>query len=347
MVLKRLNMLARGFGARLACLTLLLCLSPASFAESYVFKFATLVPDGTAWMKEVDRWAAEVAQKSQGRLVFKIYPGGVMGDEPDVLRKLHSQQLQGAFFTGYGVGRIFSPARVLEVPFLFRSTSESDYVRQQLMPDIEQGFRKNGFELIGWPEAGEIHFFSKYPIHSLDELRKRHVWLWQGDPLGEALASAAGISPIPLSIVDVYAQLSAEHGSIDTVYNAPFGLVAMQWNTRLKYASNVPLTNAIGALVVDSRFYARLPDDLKQLLKTTGEETGKRITAIARRDNASSIALLKKQGMQFMWDWNDKEWKEALGVRDRAAAYLAKSGYIPESYFDRTRELLEQYRKQH
>ena len=81
-----------------------------------------------------------------------------MGDEPDVLRKIRSQQLQGAFFTGYGIGRIFSPARVLEMPFLFKNTNESDHVRKHLMPDIVKGFRDNGFELLGWPEVGFIHF---------------------------------------------------------------------------------------------------------------------------------------------------------------------------------------------
>ncbi len=115
-------------------------------------------------LKEVDAWAKQLTQKSNGRLVFKMYPGGVMGDEPDVLRKLRSQQLHGAFFTGYGVGRIFPPARVLEMPFFFKDTNESDFVRDQLMPDIEKGFRQNGYELIGWPEVGFIHFFSKQPI---------------------------------------------------------------------------------------------------------------------------------------------------------------------------------------
>lgn len=337
----------RKMASLLYSLILLGSLAAASHADdTYTLKFATLIPSGTAWMKEVEQWGKLLAQKSNGRLALRVYPGGVMGDEPDVLRKLHNQQLQGAFFTGYGVGRIFSPARVLEVPFLFKNTSESDYVRQQLMPEFEQGFRQNGFELIGWPETGAIHFFSKLPIRSLAELRTRKIWLWQGDPLGEALSEAANISPIPLSIVDVYPQLSAKHGSIDTVYNAPFGLMAMQWHTRLSYATNVPLTNAIGVLVVDSRFFNRLPDDLKQLLKTSGKELGNRLTVLARRDNQHSIELLKQGGMQFMWDWNDTEWKEVLGVRDRAAAYLAKTGYIPQSYFDRTRQMLEHYRQQ-
>jgi len=312
--------------------------------EQHTLKFATLIPADTAWMKEIDAWADDIYKKSNGRLKFKIYPGGVMGDEPDVLRKIRSRQLQGAFFTGYGIGRIFSPARVLEMPFLFKNTDESDYVRKQLMPEIKNGFSSKGFELLGWPEVGFIHFFSKKPIRSLKELKKRRLWIWQGDPLGEALSEVAGVAPIPLSIMDVYTQLSAKHGSIDTVFNSPFGTLAMQWHTKLNFASTLPATNAIGSLVVSNKFFDKLPNDLKDLLKTTGKKVGERINIISRRDNHKSIELLKKSGIKFMWDWNEKEKQDMLDIRDKAAALLSKSNYIPENYFLRTKDMLIKFR---
>ncbi len=324
-----------------------LAVQTSTFAkDSYILKFATLIPSDTVWMKSIVQWSEELEQKSNGRLQLKIYPGGVMGDEPDVLRKIRSRQLHGAFFTGYGIGRIYPPARVLEMPFLFHNTAESDYVRQQLMPEIEQGFRDKGFELIGWPEVGFLHFFSKHPINSLEELKQRHIWLWQGDPMGQAFAKAAGVSPVPLSIMDVYTQLSAQHGSIDTVYNSPFGALAMQWHTKLKYASNVPMTNAIGSLVVSERFFKKLPADLKTLLKDSGKVVAEKINQHSRRDNEESISLLKQSGITFMWDWNDTEKAEMISIRDRAAEMLDENEYIPTRYFDQTRNILEQYRKQ-
>ena len=321
-----------------------LLIHSANAKEQYTFKFATLVPADTAWMKEIDRWAEEVYQKSDGRLKFKIYPGGVMGDEPDVLRKMRSRQLQGAFFTGYGIGRIYSSARVLEMPFLFQNIDESDFVRDKLMPEIEAGFRNKGFELLGWPEIGTIHFFSKDPIRSLKELKGKHIWLWQGDPVGEAFAAAADVSPVPLSIIDVYTQLSARHGSIDTVYNSTFGVLTMQWYTKLSYATNVSMTNAIGSLVVSHSFYNKLPKDLKQLLKSSGVKAGKNINEITRRDNIESITLLKDSGIEFMWNWNEQEIKEMLTIRDTAATELIKSGYISKDIFNKTKSLLDEFR---
>jgi len=329
----------------LKILLLGLILSPAGHAEKiYTLKFASLIPADTAWMNSIENWSKELENKSNGQLKIKIYPGGVMGDEPDVLRKIRSRQLQGAFFTGYGIGRIYSPARVLEMPFLFQNTAESDYVRKRIMPDIEQGFREKGFELLGWPEVGFLHFFSKKPINSLEQLKTRHIWLWQGDPMGEAFSKAAGVSPVPLSIMDVYTQLSANHGSIDTVYNSPFGALAMQWHTKLKYATHVPLTNGIGGLVVSHQFYNSLPENLQKLLKVSGKKTAEDINLISRRDNKKSIDLLKKSGIEFMWNWSDDEKKQMIDIRNQAANELASSGYIPEKHFIQAKNILENFR---
>ena len=330
------------------CTTLLLLFSLAAsaHAKTYVLKFATLMPTGTSWTKLLDTWVEEVEQKSEGRLKFKMYPGGVMGDEPDVLRKIRKGQLHGGMFTGYGIGRIYSPARVLEVPFMFKNTDESDYVRDQLMPELEAGFKQSGFELLGWPEVGFIHFFSKQPITSMDDIRKFKIWLWQGDPLGEAFFKAAAIDPVPLSIMDVYTQLSAKHGSIDTVYTSSFGAIALQWYTKLSYASHIPFTNAIGGLIVSNRFFDKLPPDLQQLLKETGKKLGDDIRMQAREENERSLAILEKNGIKFMYDWEDVNMQEMLEIRDLAAKHLEDTHYIPAATFAKAQKLVTDFREQ-
>ena len=325
---------------------LLFSLSGQLYAKTYTLKFATLMPTGTSWTKLLDEWVQEVEEKSEGRLKFRMYPGGVMGDEPDVLRKIRKGQLHGGMFTGYGIGRIYSPARVLEVPFLFKNTDESDYVRTQMMPELEAGFSGSGFELLGWPEVGFIHFFSKQPITSMDDIRKLNIWLWQGDPLGEAFFKAAAIDPVPLSVIDVYTQLSARHGSIDTVYISSFGAIALQWYTKLNYASRIPFTNAIGGLIVSNRFFNKLPEDLQQLLKTTGKQLGDDIRLQAREENERSIAILEKNGIEFMFDWSDVDMTEMLEIRDLAASHLEETNYIPAATFARAQKLVTDFREE-
>ncbi len=327
--------------------SLLLCISalatsPLHAEKTYTLKFATLAPSGTSWVKLLEEWADEVEMKSEGRLEIKIYPGGVQGDEPDVLKKMRFGQLQGGAFTGYGIGRVYSPTRVLELPFLFKNIDEIDYVRKQFMPDIEQGYRDNGYELIGWMEVGFIYFFSKEPIQTLDDMKSRRIWNWQGDPMGKAFFEASGLSPVPLSIIDVYTSLST--GLIDTVYAPPLGAIAMQWFTKTRYITNLPMANGIGSLIVTRRFYQDLPQDLQKILKSTGTVIGARLVSSIRADNAEGLEILKERGIQFVEPSEDMRSIEVEGIRTRASDSLMANGYIPKEVIDRVNHWLEEYR---
>ncbi|MEZ5540951.1 MAG: TRAP transporter substrate-binding protein DctP [Pseudomonadota bacterium] len=327
----------------LTALLLTACSTAPAFAErTWELKFATLAPAGTTWVKLLEDWGEQVKAASGGRLVFKIYPGGVQGDEPDVLRKIRFGQLQGGAFTGYGIGQIYSPARVLELPFLFEGIDEIDYVRERLMPSIEQGYRDSGYELVGWMEVGYIYFFSKEPIATLDNLRQRRIWFWQGDPLGKAFFDAAGLAPVPLSIIDVYTSLST--GMIDTVYAPPLGAIALQWFTKTQYITNVPMANGIGSLVVSRRFFQNLPQDLQTLLRRTGAETGNRLIAATRADNLEALALMKERGMILV----DADASLVSGdiekISQQAGRELMATGYIPEAVLTRVNGWLTEFR---
>jgi TRAP-type C4-dicarboxylate transport system substrate-binding protein len=321
---------------------LALASTPLQAKKIYTLKFATLAPAGTTWVNMLQDWADEVRRESQGQLLFKIYPGGVQGDEPDVLKKIRFGQLQGGAFTGYGIGHIYSPTRVLELPFLFNNIEEIDYVRKQFMPDIEQGYRDNGYELLGWMEVGFIYFFSKEPIQSLEDLQHRRIWNWQGDPMGMAFFDASGLSPVPLSIIDVYTSLST--GLIDTVYAPPLGAIAMQWFTKTRYITDIPMANGIGSLIVSRRFLQDLPQDLQKLLKRTGEATGERLINATRRDNIEGLEILKQRGMQMVEGAEDLQSGEVENIRIRAGESLMNNGYIPKTVIDRVNGWLADYR---
>lgn len=327
---------------KLVAVFLLVLLLPVAHAEeAYVLKFATLAPQGSTWLNIITDWANKVEKESQGRLRFKLYGGGVSGDEPDVLRKIRFGQLHGGAMTGHGIGYIYSPTRVLEIPFLFRSYDEVDHVRAQLMPEIREGFHQNGFELLGWMEVGFIQLFSRVPIYSIEDMKKRRIWLWQGDPLGTAFFEASGLSPVPLPITEVFTSLST--GLIDTTIAPPLGAIAFQWFTKTPYMTDIPVMDGIGGLIVSRKFFDGLPKDLQQLLRRTGEEAGTRLLVETRRDNEKSLAVLKQNGVTFTSEWKDKD-SDLYDLRDRAAAMLAKDGYIPAPFYEKARKSLNDYR---
>jgi len=337
MVLKRIR--------AVVLLALWLCaarIPVAAAQESYVMKLATLAPPGSTWMVIIEDWARQVEKESGGRLALKLYAGGVAGDESDVLRKIRFGQLHAGAFTGYGIGQIYSPARVLEMPFLYRDAGEVDFVRHHIAPDIESGFRSHGFELLGWMEVGQVRFFSREPIHSFDDMRKRKVWIWQGDRLSEMFFKASDISPIPLSITDVFTSLST--GMIDTAYSTALAAIAMQWFSKTSYVTDAPMATAMGALLVSRKFYDSLPTDLQSLLQKTGRAAGDRLIAQTRIDDSKSIAVLKKNGLRFVFTRDEVSESELARIRARATTDIVQSGYIPQSLIDRTQNLLEDYR---
>jgi TRAP-type C4-dicarboxylate transport system substrate-binding protein len=173
-------------------------------------------------------------------------------------------------------------------------------------------------------------------------MQSRRIWNWQGDPMGKAFFDASGLSPVPLSIIDVYTSLST--GLIDTVYAPPLGAIAMQWFTKTGYITDLPMANGIGSLVVSRRFYQNLPQDLQKLLKRSGEATGERLIETTRRDNAEGLEILRQRGVEFVEADEDLRSGEVVNIRIRAGENLMKNGYIPQTVIDKVNDWLADYR---
>ena len=129
-----------------------------------IVKFATLAPDGSTWMKAMKQFAVEVSSKTDNRVKFKFYAGGVSGDEKDVVRKIRLGQLQAGGFTGVGLGEIAPEARLLDTPFLFNNAREIDYIYKFFDADFRKIFESRGYILLGWAEVGAVNIFSNAPI---------------------------------------------------------------------------------------------------------------------------------------------------------------------------------------
>jgi TRAP-type C4-dicarboxylate transport system substrate-binding protein len=335
----------RKFMLQTVCAIALLGAAAAHAADTYVLKFATLAPQGSTWMKAFDAWGKDLATRSQGRLTVKFYPGGISGDEPDMLRKIRFGQLQGAALSGHGVGEIFPPARILETPFLFHSHAEIDAVRATLQPAIEAGFRANQYELLAWMEVGNIHFFSTKPLANLDEMARRRIWQWQGDRFMDAFFNANGWSPVALPITEVYTGLST--GMVDTVVSTPLASIALQWASKTPYMSDQSMATGIGAVVVTNKFYAGLPADLQALLKSSGVLLSKRLIANTRRDDLASFAVLAKttQPMVGMQKANINLAEQTALTRKAVSALEAKA-YLSAALDREVDAALARYRSQ-
>jgi TRAP-type C4-dicarboxylate transport system substrate-binding protein len=264
----------------------------------FQIKFATLAPEGSTWMKTMHAIDDEVRRRTDNRLGFKFYPGGVQGDEKDVLRKIRNGQLHGGGFTGFGLGSVVSEVRVQELPFMFETLDELDYLREQTDAYFYKAFEDKGYKHLGWADVGFVYIFSKSPIRAPEDMDKAKMWIWAGDPLAELFFRAFQISPIPLSAPDVLTSLQT--GIIDAVYGSSLACVALQWFTRIDYMADVPVTHGLGAALVSDKALRKIaPADVEILLEVA-RPLLRQLTEKTRGQNLEAIEELKKEGVEII-----------------------------------------------
>ena len=268
----------------------------SSFANAATtIKIATAAPDGTAWMREMRAGAEAIKKGTAERVEIKFYPGGVMGDEPTVLRKIKIGQLQGGAFTGGELSQVDKDAQIYSLPFVFKTQDEVDKVRTQLDPLLKQKLEKDGFEILGISGGGFAYLVSVNDIKGKDDLKAAKVWIPQGDRIAEASFKAGGVTPIPLPLADVYTSLQT--GLIDAAANTPAGTIAFQWHTKVRHMIDLPLTYVVGILIVDKKAYDGLSPEDRKIVSDELGAAFVRLEKINRDDNAQAREALQKQGI--------------------------------------------------
>lgn len=306
-------------------LTFVSVLISNGWAQKHTIKFATLAPEGSTWMVVMREYDKELREKTNGEVGFKIYAGGVLGDEKDVLRRIRIGQIQSAGFTGVGMGEILPEVRILDTPFLFRNYEEVDHIYNKFYERFAEGFESKNYVLLGWAEVGFVYMFAKKKAANLDEMRKLKMWVWEGDRVAEATFKAFGLQPIPLSVIDVMTALQTN--MIEGVYTSPLGLVVLQWFTKVKFMINIPLANAAGAVLVSKEKYDKLPDIHKNTLRELGRKYMSKLTQLSRDDNAKAIETLKKNNITFVSVDNPQVLQSYYDVGKKARRSLVNKFY--------------------
>jgi len=300
--------------------------------EEYEIKFATLATEGSTWMNVMNELNDDIQKSTKGKLKFKIYSGGVFGDEKEVLGNMRFGQVHCAGFTGNGLGMILPEIRVLELPYLYKNYNEIDHINEMFFDRFSKSFEKKGFVLLGWAEVGFVHIFTKISVSSVEDIKNlKRMWAWEGDPLAEATFKAFGVNPIQLPFTDVITSLQT--GLIDVVYTSPLAAIATQWYTRIKYMISEPMTNACGALLIDKKYFDRMPLDLQKTLKDRCRSYMRRLVVLSRNDNEKSIEILKKSGIKVidLGEESEKEFEKiGVEVRNKLVGKLYSKEFLDE-----------------
>lgn len=296
--------------------------------DQYVLKFATIAPEGSTWMNTMEEMNQEIQKLSEGRLKIRFYPGAIMGDELDVLRKMRINQLHGGGFSGVGMGEIVPDVRVLDLPFIFADSKEVEFVLSKMYDRFATDFRTKGYELMGWAEVGFVRVFSRRPVKSFEDLRKVKMWVWQDDPVASSIFKGMGISTVPLAIPDVMTSLQV--GIIDTFYSPPLGAIALQWYTKVQYMMSFPITHSTGSVLISKNYYDKLPPDLQKILRDQFAKYLKILNDRTAKDNEDAVETLKKSKIEIVTP-SQESLKEFVSVSEKARTDLAGKIYSAQA----------------
>lgn len=309
----------------------------------YVYKLGTLAPEGSVWMERLREIMEEINVLTNGRVKTIFYPGGVMGDEPDMVKKMRYGQLHIGGFTIHGTITIAPEMAVMSLPFLFDDFDELDYIRKKMLPEFREIFKKKGFMLLSWvDQGGFINYYSKSEIHSPEDMKKLKVWAWSGEPVNIATAKALGVTPITTPVPEVLPSLQT--GLIDTFPTTPLACVALQWYTQIKYIILLNMRYEPGVVVQTLDSWNKAPEDIQRITLEASERFEPKAIASIRLTSNKSLESMVKQGIKLVT--LTKEEKEVFRKMTRKVYDELAGKLYPKELLDKILKELDDYRAQ-
>jgi TRAP-type C4-dicarboxylate transport system substrate-binding protein len=325
------------------CLAFLLFVFSISTSMGLIIKLGSLAPSGTLWAQTLSRLQAEWSRISGGSVILKIYGGGSVGDEGDMLRKIKIGQLNAAALTGPGLTQIVPSIFSIYVPRLVQSEDEFTYLIEKMKPVFDAEFESQGYKAFFWVQTGWVYLFSRYSIVTPEQLKQHKVWIGEGDDSTFEAWQKLGCNPVPLKITDIVMKLQT--GGIDTIISSPFYVLSYDLYKITRYMNELKLAPFTGAIVIDLRTWNKIDTDLQEELEEAANEIALSMQYEWSLKEQEAIETMQKYGLIIHDISSDVEdaWKEFI---DLGFLYVLGEAY-ERSFYDMASSYLEEYRNNH
>lgn len=315
---------------------------PAS-AAGFAVKMATLSPDGSPWDGFFETMGRDWEAGTDGRVTLTIYPGGVAGDEPDILRKMKIGQYHAAALSVAGLADISKDFTVFEIPLFFHDEQEMFHVLRELTPGLRETLDDEGFVLLGWGYVGQVHFFTNELARTVEEMQRLRIFTWAGDEAMTSWWRQGGFKPVALAATDIVTGLQT--GMIDALAVPPIYAMQVQFFKQAKYFADIPLIPMMGAILITKRAWNRISEADREVMLEAGRRAEDRIFETIPAIEQSAIGLMSGQGLEvvpIVGSEVEDDWVEI--ANDFAASMRGKT--VPEAIFDRAAAIRDAWRRQ-
>jgi len=308
---------------------------------SLTLKLGSPAPEGSPWDISLRKMASEWKKISKGKIRVKIYPGGIVGDEADMIRKMRIGQLQGGVFTSSGISKITPEILALNLPFLVQDDNELDFLLNKHASYFEGLMIKKGFAVVAWSRAGWVHIFSKNPVIYPDDLKKHILAVSDSDSILLQGWRTSGYNAVPLSLNNMMTGLQS--GMVTAYYMPPLVSATFQWFALAKNMCSLPIAPLSGALVFDKKSWKKIAKMNRADLVKSTKRLMKNLQQKSINLEKRAIATMKKHGLviNMVSPEVTKIWKKtALHDYDYLIGRI-----IPESFLAQLKQDLREFRK--
>ena len=317
-----------------------LAFSNASSAD-LVIKLATVAPKDSIWhehLKIIDqRWQTA----TDGQVKLRIY-AGTLGDEDDILRRVRVGQLDAATISTAGLSSIHKATKAMHIPLAFNSNEEMEYVRNSLAKTLDPLLAAKGFRVLSWGEVGWVHFFTREPVVTPDDLRKQKLFVWSnGDSAdSEKLWQNFGFDTVALSSIDIMPALQTK--MIDAYQAPPLVALANQWFPFTPYMTDLKWAPLTGATVITNKAWKKIPAQFRPELARIVFEEGLNLQVEVRKLEQEAKDAMIKRGMKIITV--DKAARDVWQKIAEQGYSKIRGSVVPTQYFDETLRLRDEFR---
>ncbi|MEM9323776.1 MAG: TRAP transporter substrate-binding protein DctP [Pseudomonadota bacterium] len=317
----------------------------AAFAASPLaaetFKLATVAPENSQWMRDMRSGAKEISERTDGRVKIKLYGGGVMGNDNKVLRKIRIGQLHGGAFTAGSLMSIYPDLSVYGLPLLFNSQEEVDFVRERFDAQLKTGLEDAGYVSFGFAGGGFAMVLGNEPVRTLEDLDNQKMWVPEGDTISYAGMEALDLSPVTLPVTDVLTGLQT--GLLDVVATPPVGALVLQWHTKVKYVTPMPLVYTMAFIAIDKKRFDRLSAEDQAVVDDVLTGIYANFEQVNRTDNEKALAALESVGIEIV-ALEDGELNKLRGQVESVNRELAEDNVFSLELYEALTGALAEYR---
>jgi len=309
-----------------------------ALAGSVTLKVATITPDGTFLVNAMREASDEVKTKTQGRVKFRVYPGGVMGNDTVALRKMRSGQIHGTTLTAHGVSSVSHDFQIMGLPLLFENYEQIDAVTPQIEPVLVKKLEQKGYISFGILEVGLVYMMSNKAVKGPADLKGNKIWIPEGDEISKVVFDTMGIPAVSLPVTDVLTGLQT--GLIDTLGSPPVATLILQWFTKIKYLTVQPLLYSYGTFVFSKRAWSKMSPEDQKVVSDVLKKRFTEANAQTRKDHAAALETLRKKGIKFV-PLDKGAMKEMKKIANKAISRLMDSGRFDKNLLEKLRGIMK------